>query len=303
MKLRLWLACLLMSLFCLTSDIYAAKTKIAIIISRQIQPYMTVAHEIKTGIDAIYYEYNLNEDKRGIFQKIIPEILSKQPDIIVAIGSEAAKSCCSINTKGIPIVFTMVLNPYILNLNMSGVAMDVSAMTQMQTLREILPKAKKIGVIYDPKISSSLITAAQKNQKKGISIIASPVSSVSQIMPALKNILDQQIDAFWLIPDPIVASPSMARYILETTLKANVPVMSPSPSFVKNGALFSVSSGYDRIGKQTVRLVQQILTNDVSNISIEETEEPILTINLKAAELMNIVIPAQILDLADEIVR
>ncbi len=301
MRLRLWLTCLMISLFCLVSDICTAETQIAIVISRQIQPYMTVAQEIKTGIDAVCYEYNLNGDKKNI-RKIIYEILSKKPDIIVAIGTEAAEGCSG-NIHGVPTIFSMVLNPYILNLNMSGVAMDVSVATQMQALKKILPKAKKIGVIYNPKISSSLIAAIQKNQKKDISLIAAPVSSVSEIMLALEDMLNQQIDAFWLIPDPIVARQSMAKYILETTLKANVPVIAPSPLFVKNGALFSVSAAYDKIGKQTVKLIQKILTNDVSKVSIEETEESILTINLKAAELMNIVIPAYVSDSADEIVR
>ncbi|MDI6781554.1 MAG: ABC transporter substrate-binding protein [bacterium] len=300
MKLHLRLTFLLISLFCLVSDVCTAETRIAIVISRQIQPYMTVVHEIKTGIDAVCYEYNLNGDKKNI-RKIIHEILSKKPDIIVAVGTEAAEGCSN-NTMGIPTVFTMVLNPYILNLNMSGVAMDVSDREQMQILQKILPKAKKIGVIYNPQVSSSLIAAAKKNQGN-ISLIASPVSSVSQIMPVLKNILNQQIDAFWLIPDPIVASQSMAKYILETTLKANVPVIAPSSSFVKNGALFSVSAAYDKIGKQTVRLIHRILSRGVSRVSIEETEYPVLTINLKAAELMNIVIPNQVLDLADEVVR
>ncbi|MEK7275146.1 MAG: ABC transporter substrate-binding protein, partial [Candidatus Desantisbacteria bacterium] len=299
MKLRLWLICMLISLFCLVSDVCTAETRIAIVISRQIQPYMAVVHEIKTGIDAVCYEYHLNGDKKNI-RKIMQEILSKKPDIIVAVGTEAAEGCCG-NTSGIPTVFTMVLNPYILNLNMSGVAMDVSAIEQMQVLQKILPKAKKIGVIYNPAVSSSLIAAAKKNQRNDIFLIASPVSSVSQIMPALKNMLDQQIDAFWLIPDPIVASQTMTKYILETTLKANVPVIAPSPSFVKNGALFSVSAAYDKIGKQTVKIIQRILSSGVFRVSIEETEEPVLTINLKAAELMNIVIPAQVLDLADEV--
>jgi ABC-type uncharacterized transport system substrate-binding protein len=282
----------------LTSDVCAAKTTISIVISRQIAPYLSAVKEIKTGIDAVCYEYNLNGDKRNV-KKIIPEILSKKPDIIVAIGSEAAEGL-SDNTNCIPTIFTMVLNPYLLNINMSGVAMDVSAKVQIQALRKILPKAEKIGVIYNPAVSASFVAVSKK---EGISLIASPASSVSQIMPALEKMLAQQIDVFWLIPDPIVASQSMARYILETTLKANVPVMAPSPSFVRNGALFSVSAGYDKIGKQTVRLIQRILAKGVSKVSIEEPAELLLTINVKAAELMNIVIPVHVLDSVDEVIK
>ncbi|MFH1861113.1 MAG: ABC transporter substrate-binding protein [bacterium] len=284
-------------MFCLASDVWA-ETRIAIIVSRQIQPYMTVSCEIKTGIDAVFYEYNLNGDKKNI-QRIIPEILSKKTDLIVAIGTEAAEGCSG-NTKGIPTIFTMVLNPYILKLNMSGVAMDISARMQVQSLRKILPKAKKIGVIYNPRVSSSLISAAKK---ENILLIASPISSESQVMPALKNMISQQIDAFWLVPDPIVANQAISRYIMETTLKANVPVMAPSTAFVKNGALFSVSASYNQIGKQTVRLIQQILTNGNAQISIEWPEKSFLTINLKTAELMNIVIPANVRNLADEVIE
>ncbi|MFH1096240.1 MAG: ABC transporter substrate-binding protein [Candidatus Desantisbacteria bacterium] len=299
MKLHLWLTCMLISLCCLTTNVCASEPRIAIVISRQIQPYMAVVREIKAGVNAVFYEYNLNGDKRNI-QKIIAEILSKNPDIIVAIGTEAADGCCG-KTEGIPTIFSMVLNPYILKLNMSGVALDISAKAQILTLRKILPKAKKIGVIYNPAVSASLIAQAQK---ENISIVASPVKSESQIAPALKNMLDQgRIDAFWLIPDPMVANQSIARYILETTLKANVPVFAPSPAFVKNGALFSVSACYDRIGKQTVKLIGQILTNGNTRIFIEEPEDPILTINLKTAELLNIVIPDQVKNLADETIE
>ncbi|MBU0700879.1 ABC transporter substrate-binding protein [bacterium] len=298
MKLHLWLPCLLISLFCLSPKTCTAGSGIAIIVSRQIQPYMVVVNEIKAGIDAVFYEYNLNGDKRNV-RKIIPEILSKKPDLIVAIGTEAAEGCSG-RTSGIPTIFTMVLNPYILKLNMSGVAMDISARMQIQSLKKILPNAKKIGVIYNPRVSASLISAAKK---ENISLLAFPVSSEPQVMPALKNMLSQQIDAFWLVPDPIVASQSISRYIMETTIKANVPVMSPSPSFVKNGALFSISAGYNQIGKQTVRLIQRILDNGNTQISIEEPKEPLLTINLKAAELMDIVIPANVQNLADEVVE
>ena len=298
MKLHLWIIFLLVSLFCLASEVCAAETQVAIVISRQIQPYLDVVREIKAGINAVFYEYNLNGDKRNI-QKITHEILSRKPDIIVAIGTEAAEGCSG-KMGGIPTIFSMVLNPYLLKLNMSGVALDISAKAQIQALRKILPKAKKIGVIYEPRVSASLIAAAQK---ENISIVASSVKSEAQVAPALTHMLNQQIDAYLLVPDPIVANQSIARYIMETTLKANVPVIAPSPSFVRNGALLSVSAGYDRIGKQTVRLIQRILTVGVNQISIEEPEQPLLTINLKAAELMNIVVPANVLDLADEVVK
>lgn len=298
MRLHLWLLCLAVSMFCLVSETCAAKPRIAIVISRQIQPYLVVVQEIKNGIDAVFYEYNLNGDKKNI-QKIIAEILSRKPDIVVAIGTEAAEGIEG-KTNGIPTIFSMVLNPYLLKLNMSGVALDISARAQIQALRKILPKAKKIGVIYNPGVSASLIAAAQK---ENISIVASPVKSETQVVPALKNMIDKGIDAFWLVPDPIVANQSIARYILETTLKANIPVIAPSPTFVKNGALFSVSAGYDRIGKQTVKLIERILTNNDTRISIEEPEDPLLTINVRTAELMNMVIPANVLDSADEVVE
>lgn len=298
MKKNLMRYLLLTTLLCLASVVHA-ETRIAIVISRQIQPYIVVVHEIKNGVNAVFYEYNLDEDKRNI-RKIIAEILSKKPDIIVAVGTEAAEGCSG-KTGGVPTIFTMVLNPYLLKLNMSGVSLDISAKAQIQGLQKVLPGAKRIGVIYNPVVSAPLISAAQK---ENISLIASPIRSESQVVPALKNMLYQRkIDAFWLVPDPIVANQAIAKYILETTLKANIPVFAPSPVFVKNGALFSISADYAKIGRQTVKCIQKILANGKGKISIEEPADSLLTINLKTAELMNIVIPAFVRDSASEVVK
>src|SRR5690606_17342928 len=130
---------------------------------------------------------------------------------------------------------------------------------QLAALKSIVPRARKIGVIYNPKKMGDLVNQAHDAAaKRGLEIIASKVDAPEDTTRALRAFSDG-IDAFWLIPDPTVVTPQAFKAILEFSQKANVPFFAYNDAFVRAGALLSLGPNATSIGAQACQMAKLIL--------------------------------------------
>ncbi len=116
--------------------------------------------------EIVEFDMDANPKKGKKIAKEIKKLRRKKDfSAILAIGHMAAKLARDEITD-IPVIFCMVVNPVKSNLagrdNFGGVSFDLSAESQLARLREVVPDAKNVGVLYDPKNSSILIKNAKE---------------------------------------------------------------------------------------------------------------------------------------------
>ena len=225
-------------------------------------------------------------------------IRSPRPELILTIGMDALMKAKSI--KNIPIIYAMVLNPQTVSLgeeerNISGISMNLSAENQVQTIREVLPKVKKIGVLYNPERSRNFVVEViAAANRQGINLVCEKVESPKEV-PALLKGMQNQIDAFWLVPDITVCSAETVEYLLLFFLENQKPVISFSEKYVEFGALMAISIDPFDIGKQAGELAIKMLTNPGGEPQRVEARKPVIVINKKVAKKLGLIIDARVL--------
>jgi len=265
---------------------------VAVFLSRRGEKY----DEVLTGIKSVLKgrvdvrDMNDSEDQGRVILKELRASPDK-PDLIVAVGKGAAVLCKD-QVSDIPVVFTMVTNPYKLDLkrnNMTGVSLDVPVKAQLITFKSVVPNIKRVGVIYDPEKTGDLIGQAQFiAPSQGFQLISAKVAGAEDVERALRAFADG-IDAFWLVPDATVVTPLSVKVILEYTLKNRIPLFVFEKTFVDAGALVSLSPDLMDIGRRTADMANRILKgSDPSTFTIINPEQLKVALNSETARAIGV---------------
>ena len=186
------------------------------------------------------------------------EVRNFNPDMILTVGSRAT-STISTRFKSIPVVFAMVLYPVASSFvssmdtpgkNVTGAAMDVPIERQLQELSRMVPKMRRVGVLYSPKETLPVIEKAKTiATSMNLEFLAEEVNSESDVPDALNKLDNQKIDALWSVADGNVFTRPSTRYIIKYVVRRGLPFMGPHNGFVKAGALVALTADYRDNGR------------------------------------------------------
>ncbi len=272
-------------------------SRIAVILSADLPPYQKNLEGFRNTCDATIIVYNmLGDEQKG--KEIIKKIQANQPNLVLAIGTQAA-TLIREKLNRIPIVFSMVLNPEkhgLIGQNITGISLDVPVKMQFQTMKDILPGIKKVGVLFDPKESNKIIEDSRKVAEKiGLELMAVKTDSYKEIPRILRQTLSQ-VDALWMIADKTVVTNQSIKFFLETSLNSSVPLYGLSDSYVRSGALVSLTVDYRKNGERAGELANRILSGtDPSLIPIVPPQNIYRSLNTRVARELGLKIPAEVL--------
>lgn len=240
-------------------------------------------------------EYELNSESEKI---IVP---GEKPDLIFAIGSKALDFLRN-KFSDRPIVFSMVLNPDFSETNITGVSLNIPPLLEFKLLKKILPRAKKIGVIYDPNKSKAVVENGRAQAKTiGLELVAATVDSIEGVYEAVRTI-GKTADVLWMVPDSTVYTAKSTEDILLYTLREKIPLIGISPNYVRAGALFSLSYDYADIGRHSAGSALRILNGELpADIPVALPTKIDISLNIITAERIGIQIPYEIIKAAKDI--
>ena len=252
-----------------------------------------VHREIEEGINSVIKE-------RTVAATIgdVPSAYRRRPKLYIAIGPEALDA---VKDLGVPVVFAMILNPHTLKLDgrpITGIELYISVEEQLTNLSAVLPKAKRVGIIYAPQSTGSLVKLIKEAAAaRGLTIVSRPVRSPDDAILALNAMTG--IDVFWMLPDPTVVTSEMVKHLLLWSLERKVPVFALSEKYVKNGALCALGVDPLSLGRQIGVLANRVLAGEnTSSIPVEPIKNGTLYINAVVAERLGLKLPKSILDKA-----
>jgi len=176
---------------------------------------------------------------------------------------------------------------------------------RLEILKEILPKLRSVLTIYDPanRVSKESAQLAREEAKRlGLKFMERHVSSVEEVRNALKELKAGEADAFFYIPDAMVASQS--ELIIDTTKAKKLATMFQEGGLVAKGGLASYGQSYYELGRLSAKYVQKILGGaQPRDLRIETVEDVELAINLKTAKQLGLTIPPNVLARASKVIR
>lgn len=277
---------------------------IAILRSSDIPAYHEAVAGLKaTGpIGAIYTEYDVQGDLE-LGKKLARKLRASNSSLVVAVGLKAALAA-KVEILDIPIVYMMIQDPLKHQLtatNMTGTLLSVPVDRQLKFMRAFLPAIHRLGALYDhAKSSSSVKDSVQQATISGFQLKVLPVESEKDVPQQLHALLSD-VEALWLLPDSTVLTNESIRFILDSALAHQIPVIGFSPEFARLGALLSISVNYGQVGRETGLLATRILDRELllplNPVPIERLK---VTVNLKTAKFLGMTFPKELMSFIDE---
>ena len=311
------LAVILCSALCAPATAAERQYNIAILKSWDIAPYNITLegfNEVlaakKPPCNTVIYDLGGKVDKP---EDILRKIRASEPDVILTIGTRAT-SLVAKSFNDTPIVFSAVLYPVASKFvpdmkrpggNITGAALDVPIERQFKTLSEIVPKLKRVGVLYSPQETQLVIEEAKRvAELMNLELLAEQVSSESDVDDALKKLDRQKMDALWSVVDGIVLSPASTGYIGKYVVHRGIPFMVPSKKYITDGALVTLTADVRDCGRQAGEIVLRILNGDKpKNIPVATARTVEMGLNLRTADHIGLTIPQSMIDKASVVIE
>jgi len=277
----------LLALLLLYGDSEASSQEILVVQSHNIKPYA----DAFTGFKSLVSDRSRGVNFTSRNSNDAVEYLSRRkPDLVLAIGMDALQKVKVFST--VPIVYLMVLNPSVSvseSRNVTGVSMTLSPEKQLAAIHRVLPLARRIGLLYDPKKSGSFVKRAQNASKEfKIDLLAKEVNH-SRFVPTALDSMKGAIDAFWMIPDTTVVTPDTSELMMLFSLENKIPVCTFSTKYLEVGALMSLDINASDMGRQAGELAVKILSGKrVTEISPVEADSANLVINEPIARKLKV---------------
>lgn len=239
----------------------------------------------------------------GTADTIAKQFVSEDVDLIYSIATNASQA--AVNATGgtdIPVVFNAVTDGVEAKLvtsnekpggNVTGVSDAAPLEKQLEMIREFLPEAKKIGMIYNIGEVNGKLQVKQVEKlasKYNFKIVKKGVSATTEIATAAEQ-LAGDVDCIYNITDNMVVSATAS--ITDKANAKNIPVFAAEDGQMKAGLLASDSISYEKLGEQAGSVAYDILVNDkkAGDIPVETAKDTTLYINKKVAEQLGIKIP------------
>jgi ABC-type uncharacterized transport system substrate-binding protein len=223
------------------------------------------------------------------------KILRRSPDAVVAIGTTVFKQVRDI--RDIPLIYTMVMpseTALFRHPNISGVNMDLSPAVYLDAMRELFPRVKRIGILYDPQNTGAYVEeAAQAAQAAEIELVAKQVHDASKI-PAALDEMQGKIDVLWMLPDPAVAAGETVELLLRFSFQHAVPVFSFAKKYVEMGAVASLDVDPYDMGVQAAEILRKVSAGHAGAIRVYARKSH-LAVNRSVAAKMGLKIKEEAL--------
>ena len=268
----------------------------------------------KQGLDAEGIKYSLMEQSAkaddATNTQIAQMFVSQGADLICGIATPSAQACYNAAyEENIPVIFNAVSDPVAAKLAVSeteamegitGISDKLPVEAQLKLIREMLPEAKKIGILYTTSEANSVSTIADYKAKAGeygFEIVDKGITNAAEI-PQAVDLLVSEVDCISNMTDNTVVD--NLPVLLEKATAKNIPVFGSEEEQVGNGCIASAGIDYIELGKKAGVMAARVLKGeDVASIPYETMTESKITINTDVAAKIGVTIPQSITDRAE----
>ena len=261
----------------------------------------------------IAYDRAYADDRHQDLPRLAAELVARKPELIYAPPQVAAVAARQA-TRTIPIVFATGADPVGAGLvsslahpggNATGVVTVAESLApkRLELLHQILPGAKRVGLLSDPTEPISAVDrsrVALAATALGLTIVEVEMSSAGELDAAVAKLIRQGVDV--ILNTSTIASNLRTR-LIELANRRHLPVVGASMLF-EAGALFSYSASLVDQLRRSAQLVDKVLKGaKPADLAVEQSTKYELLINLKTAKALDITIPQSLLLRADEVIQ
>lgn len=251
------------------------------------------------------------EGRANLLPELAAELVRSKVDVIVASQTPAIMAAKNA-TRDIPIVMAPAGDPLALGFiaslarpggNITGLsaANDELAAKSLELIREIIPTARRVGVLgnaSDPFMKSFLEHIQQAASAVRLELQRNVIHGDDELEGAFAAMARERSDAV------VVQSSLPVKLTVDLALKYRLPSLSAQTSDAHAGRLATYSASFAERSRQIAGYVDNILKGaKPSDLPVQQPTKFELVINLKTAKTLGMIISNPLLARADEVIE
>jgi ABC-type uncharacterized transport system substrate-binding protein len=262
----------------------------------------------------VTFEYRWAETQFDRLPALAAELVERKVDVIACEGGDGPALAAKQATSTIPILAILIRDPVAAGLaaslqhpggNLTGVTLLGLDAKRLEVVTALLPKAKAVAVLANPKdvsTSDAVKDTHQAAQARGIQLQVVEASKEGEIEPTFDKIKQNRAEAILVMPNSLFSG--QAKKIINLAEQNKIPVIYPGPFYVTSGGLL----GYGFDGPTTYRMngiyVGRILKGEkAADLPIQQPTKFVMSVNMKAAKALGLEVPQSLLARADSVVE
>jgi putative ABC transport system substrate-binding protein len=248
---------------------------------------------------------------------VVADVVSRRVAVIATPGATSITIAAKAATATIPIVFGVTEDPVRLGLvdslarpggNATGINnlnRDVDA-KRLGLLRELMPKAIRVAVLFNPAVPTSVETTSQHVQEAaraiGLQLQFFHASTSREIDAAFATFGRERPDALFVTADRFFNSRRVQLATL--AVRERIPTAYVYREYVAAGGLMSYGTNdadsFHHVGLYTGQILKGAKPADLPVVQATKFE---FVINLQTARTIGLDVPPTLLALADEVIE
>src|SRR6202162_1258636 len=258
------------------------------------------------------FAYQSAQGNTGTAAQIAHKSVGDRPDVAVAIATPSAQALIAA-TRDIPIVFSAVTDPVAAKLvkswdasgtNVTGVSDMSPLQVQIDLILKVVPKAKRVGVIYNPGEANSVSIVNEFKKllaAKGMTLVEAVAARTVDVGSAAQS-LAGKADVIYAPTDNNVMS--AFEGIVKVAEQTKLPIVAADTSAVRRGAAAAIGLNYYDLGRQTGKIVVRILKGEApGTIAVQTSTTFELFVNPEAARKQGLTLSADLIKSAKTVVH
>jgi putative tryptophan/tyrosine transport system substrate-binding protein len=259
-------------------------------------------------------EYRFAGGRPGELPRLARELVDAKVDVIMAIGDEAIVAAKNA-TPTVPIVMIAcdaLTSGFVVSLarpggNLTGMTCITSELMpkRMALIRELLPAASRVVVLYNPENVSKPPEATRTVElakELGLDAKAVQFRTADDIEHAFSALTTDRPDVLVVLTEQ--RSMVHAKLLAELARRERLPVLHSFSEGVHAGGLISYGPNQPEMVSIATNFVAKILKGaKPAELPVEQPTRFELVINLKTAKEIGLTIPTSLLARADEVIE
>lgn len=268
------------------------------------------------GVNLAYTSIEITQQSSE-FKKIIDGLTSSNPDLIVGYTNEISVPIYNSELSQKSQVPFLSVSPFDVRElginNLKGSGSFVAAVTangpelnkkRLQIVKLVLPSAKKIGIITNPKqnnYNGSIDPIKETAPALGLTIIEYKVTSQEELDKTLAGLKKGDVDILMTGAQLLLVN-NLEKIYTQATTKG-IPTLDFRITSQDN-VLITYAHIFYEIGMQSADIADKILKGEKPGIiPVEEPKKVSFIINLKIAKKLGIPIPDSVLSQTDKVIK
>lgn len=265
-----------------------------------------------TEAKGLKWQFQTAQGNTAIAAQIARKFVGDSPDVIVAIATPSAQAVVAA-TKSIPVVYSAVTDPVAAQLvptmeasgtNVSGVSDTLALEKQVELIKQVVPDAKRVGIVYNPGEANSVVVVERLREllpQSDMTLVEATAARTVDVGAAARSLVGK-VDVIYTNTDNNVVSAYEA--LVKVGTDAKVPLVASDTDSVVRGAIAALGVNYYDLGLQTGKMVVRILEGEnPGDIASETSENLELYVNLDAAKKQGVELDEALIKSATKVIE